>query len=48
MIPTEQPVRPGWIAMLASARRLVDALPPDLKARIASDNAKRIYRLGTL
>lgn len=32
---------------LEGARRLVDALPPDLKLRIAGDNAKRIYRLDT-
>lgn len=30
---------------LPQARRLVDALPPDLAQRIASDNALRLYRL---
>ncbi|MBI3711145.1 MAG: amidohydrolase family protein [Proteobacteria bacterium] len=31
---------------LAFARRFVDALPPDLARRIASDNARRLYRLA--
>lgn len=31
---------------LENARRLVDALPPDLKQLLASDNAKRVYRLA--
>jgi hypothetical protein len=30
------------------ARRLIDALPPDLAVLVATENAKRIYRLPTL
>jgi predicted TIM-barrel fold metal-dependent hydrolase len=29
-----------------SARRLIEALPPDLKSAVASENARRIYRLA--
>jgi predicted TIM-barrel fold metal-dependent hydrolase len=28
------------------SRRLIDALPPDLKLRVASENARRVYRLS--
>ena len=31
---------------LESARRLIDALPPDLKPAVARENARRIYRLA--
>jgi hypothetical protein len=30
---------------MASARRLVDALPPDLAAAVAHENARRLYHL---
>jgi hypothetical protein len=30
---------------LASARRFVNALPPDIVREVASENARRIYRL---
>jgi predicted TIM-barrel fold metal-dependent hydrolase len=31
---------------LEESRRLIDALPPDLKLRVASENARRVYRLS--
>ncbi len=31
---------------LEGARQFVDALPPDLAPLVASENAKRIYRLS--
>lgn len=34
-------------ARLALARKLVDALPPELAYLVARENAKRIYRLDT-
>jgi predicted TIM-barrel fold metal-dependent hydrolase len=31
---------------VALARKFIDALPPDIARAVASDNARRIYRLG--
>jgi hypothetical protein len=47
-LPQESDLRPGWIAMLHEFPDRFMIGRPDLTARIASDNAKRIYRLGTL